>query len=76
MARFRLEEIPEGQRIWKDDLFLLGILSTSHHQGLVRAGAVVYEEMPRSSWQIHWTSATVSLEDITSVLALIQSTLP
>lgn len=68
---FTFVPIPEGFRIYKDKILLCGILSTNQvDQELVKpGGGVVWKEMPRASWNIHWTSPQMSLDDLKAVLS-------
>ena len=63
----RYEKLPEGYRVY-DGPLLVGILYTSHHRGAIKDGQVLYEPMPRDSWNIHWTSPQVSLPLLEAVL--------
>lgn len=49
------------------------VLGTSHDQGLVRGGRVIYEPVDRSGWGLHFTSPVVSLVVLEAILASLPS---
>lgn len=69
--QLHFEKLGEGYRIYQDKKFLLGILKTSHNQGLYRDGCIVWEAMPRASWCIHWTDPNMPVDVMAAVLAAL-----
>ncbi len=47
----------------------VAVLGTKHDQGLVRNGAIIYEDMPRETWGLHFTSPQMSVTLLQAILA-------
>lgn len=80
----RVEQIPEGCRIYKDELLVAVVTSRHHYRGehsshaltaaevkAYAAGSVVWEPMDPSHVNIHFTSPAMKLDDVKAVLAAL-----
>lgn len=81
----KLEKIPEGYRVFKDDVFLVAVITTKqNYQGkgskhtlsveevdLHVKGAVIKEPLSPESWSIHLTSPHVSFDDFKAITAAL-----
>lgn len=79
--KITFEPIPEGYRV-KDGDKMLAVVTTKQHLSdsnhgtfqasaedvkNIRASAVVWSPMDRDSWSIHFTSPTMSVEEIFAI---------
>lgn len=70
MLPLRLEPIPEGFRVYAGDL-LYGVVTTKTNDGTMKNGAVVWQDMPRGHWAIHFTSPSNGVEFLKSVIEAV-----
>ena len=69
------EAISGGHAIYRDTIYKLAVVTTSHHMGLYRDGLGVHEPIPRLLWNIHWTKPAMEVEEARAVIDYI-ATLP